>query len=149
MINFPRTSWDRLECQFFAYLDGSLHNPHALGTVWGAATLTNTLIIEVFDPHNARVSHSPTFVSNLFRKYLNWSPIISGYPKHKFSRKGFIKQKMIRKTKRSAGYRKRGWFCSIHTPKINIWGNERVKNQNVWYLALFFFHSIIVWLRIP
>ena len=26
-----------------------------------------------------RVSHSPTFVSNLFRKYLIWSPMISGF----------------------------------------------------------------------
>ena len=32
----------------------------------------------------SRVSHSPTFVSNLFRKYLIWSLMILGYPKHNF-----------------------------------------------------------------
>ena len=35
----------------------------------------------VEEVHN-RVSHSPTFVSKLFRNYLIWSPMISGYPKH-------------------------------------------------------------------
>ena len=39
-----------------------------------------------------RVSHSPTFVTNLFRKYLIWSPLILGNAKHNFfSRNEFPK----------------------------------------------------------
>ena len=31
-----------------------------------------------------RVSHLPLFISDYISKYLIWSPIISGYPKHIF-----------------------------------------------------------------
>ena len=39
---------------------------------------------DTYDKKHTRLSHSPTFVPNLFRKYLIWSPMISGYPKHNF-----------------------------------------------------------------
>ena len=49
----------------------------------------NSLLIHFTIAHflkymQGRVSHSPTFVSNLFRMYLIWSHMISEYPKHNF-----------------------------------------------------------------
>ena len=56
---------------------------------WKSAVRQGLPILgQILNP-GSRVSHSPTFVSNLFCKHHIWSPIISGYPKYFFFPKLF------------------------------------------------------------